>query len=188
MKEPLLTTQSLPAHRILVVVQCGMFVALAVVVGQLLAIVPNVELVTLIVFIAGARLGGLGGTSVAVATVLYHNYFNPMGPAPLPIAVAQGMGWMVTACGGALIRGQKTKPLSWWRLAIAGVGLTLFFDVCTNISCLLVSADWSQAATVGALLVAGVSLSLLHIVSNAVAFALLTEPILETLARFDVRS
>ena len=45
---------SSPVMPVLVVIQCSMLSALAVVLGQVLVVIPNIELISLTLFVSGA--------------------------------------------------------------------------------------------------------------------------------------
>lgn len=153
-----------------VVVHGGLLTACAVVAGHALAALPNVELVTLIVTLAGAHLGRSGGLGVATATVVYFNYLNPLGPAVPLVVAAQGAGWCLAALVGASAGLGDRSP---WHLAAAGAGLTLVFDVLTNLAYAAVFGDGVSVAAAVVALGGGAPFMAAHMVSNAVAFAVL---------------
>ena len=71
------------------VVLISMFTALSVVIGYMLALLPNIELFTLMVFLAGFVLGGRYGLLVGLFSSLIFTFFNPFGPSPLPLLIVQ---------------------------------------------------------------------------------------------------
>jgi biotin transporter BioY len=79
------------------------FVALAVALGFSLVHVPNVELVTLVIFMAGYILGSKGGFIVGIISMGLFTTLNPMGAPVLPVALAQVGGMAaIGAVGGAI--------------------------------------------------------------------------------------
>lgn len=173
-------TRPVAAPTLHVVVHGGLLTACAVVAGHALAALPNVELVTLVVTLAGAHLGRNGGLGVAAATVVYFNYLNPLGPAVPFVVMAQAAGWCLAALVGALAGLGERPP---WQLAAAGACLTLVFDVLTNLAYAAVFGDGISAAAALVALGGGAPFMAAHVASNAVAFAVLAPPLAAVMAR-----
>ena len=163
------------------VVQCAMLSALAIVVGHALAIIPNVELVTLIIFVAGYHGGVRGGLITALTTALYFNYLNPMGQVLFPVLLGQFIGWGITALVGASFGAKRVTSRAWFAL-IGGL-LTLFYQIILNVAfvkmCMPNCTNQEQLATI----IAGLSFTAVHIASNTAVFGLLTEPLLKVIQR-----
>ncbi|MGD1049199.1 MAG: hypothetical protein ABR899_10675, partial [Candidatus Krumholzibacteriaceae bacterium] len=107
----------MPHRRERTIILAALFIALSVALGFLLSEIPNVELMTLTVFVSGvfcgARLGGLvGGLSI-----LFYSLLPPLGPAPAPLLAAPVLGYVVTRVAGGLA-GPRPAP-SGWRGAAA---------------------------------------------------------------------
>jgi hypothetical protein len=84
------------------VILAALFIALSVALGFLLAGVPNVELKTLTVFVAGAFCGARLGCAVGAFSILVHTLFNPLGPAPAPLLAAQVASFVVIGAAGGI--------------------------------------------------------------------------------------
>jgi len=76
-------------------VRAAIFCALAVGMGFSLMLIPNVELITVIVFISGLYLGIGWGTIVGGTAIFIYSGLNPMGSglAFPPLFVMQILGW-----------------------------------------------------------------------------------------------
>jgi len=164
----------------LAVVQCAMLTALAVVLGHALAAVPNIELVTLTVFIAGLHAGPMGGIITALTTTVYFNYLNPAGQVLLPVLVGQGMGWSVVALAGARF-GRRRR--SWVAWCLAGAIVTVIYQAVVNgayvwLCCPV--ASWTERAAV---LMAGLSFSVVHVVGNTAIFGFLGDSLVRVIRR-----
>lgn len=157
----------------------GLFTGTAIGAGYLLAGVPNVELMTLIIALAGASLGPLRGfISGAVAAAAY-SLGSPLGlPAPLLLlGQALGLGW-AGIWGGWLFRpvlnflgsGSKTAAIA----CSVGLGLlaTLTFDLLTNLAII-----GTFALEPRVVLGQAVPFALIHLGTNAVIFALVFAPL-----------
>jgi hypothetical protein len=157
-------------YRSSLVARAALFIALATGLGFAGAILPNVELVTITIFLGGAATGPLVGAAIGVAAELLVSGLNPLGPA-LPLVVAAQLGGMAVAglAGGLL--GRHLLRLSAIHrvtlLGALGLVITLCFDLLTNLA-LGVHLGPIRATVVGGLVFSGV-----HIVANVFVFAVL---------------
>jgi len=78
------------------------FTALSIVLGYLLAYIPNVELFTLTIFLSGFILGKRDGMIVGFLSSLIFCFFNPLGASPLPLLAFQLTHYSLTGLLGAL--------------------------------------------------------------------------------------
>ena len=87
------------------------FAALAVVLGYLLAYLPNIELFTLTIFLSGFILGKRDGIIVGFLSSFIFCFFNPFGASPLPLLTFQLAHYSLTGLFGALTSNflKKTK-------------------------------------------------------------------------------
>lgn len=85
------------------------FIALAVVLGYLLAYIPNIELFTLSIFLSGFILGKRDGMIVGFLSSLIFCFFNPLNPSPLPLLVFQLSHYSLTGLIGALLSNFLSK-------------------------------------------------------------------------------
>ncbi len=152
-----------------------MFTGLAVGAGYALLLIPNVEFITAIVFIAGVYLGPRWGITVGFLAEFVFSAANPFGSGlvfpPLIVAQMLGMG-LVGACGGMLrkLLMSQTWPMTKVIfLGATGATLTFVFDTLTTLSYPL-AAGFEFRQTM-AVYLAGIGFTLLHQVMNAVIFA-----------------
>ncbi|MFX1364408.1 MAG: ECF transporter S component [Promethearchaeota archaeon] len=80
----------------------SMFTALAIVLGYLLAYIPNIELFTLTIFLSGFILGKRDGMIVGFLSSFIFCFFNPLGASPLPLFMAQLSHYSITGLIGGL--------------------------------------------------------------------------------------
>jgi len=78
------------------------FTALGIVLGYLLAYIPNIELFTLTIFLSGFILGKRDGMIVGFLSSLIFCFFNPLGASPLPLLAFQLTHYSLTGLLGAL--------------------------------------------------------------------------------------
>jgi len=150
--------------------QTALFAALAAALGFAGAFLPNIELITLTIFLGGVVTGPLHGFAIGVLAELVFSMLNPLGPA-LPLVFAAqllGMG-LAGAAGGVLgpplsrLRGGRRVAL----LGAAGFLVTLVYDVLTNL------ALGIHLGPVWATLAGGLLFSFVHLAANTAAFAVL---------------
>jgi hypothetical protein len=163
----------------------ALFTALAVGLGYGLTGVPNVELVTATVYIAGAVLGIREGALVGAAAEGLYSSFHPMGaPAP-PLWIAQVVSMALAGAFGGFRR--RGAPGSFRRsrpgTAAAGLLCTLAFDLLTTASfALTVHFNVPQLVRSFAF---GLWFYVLHAASNVLLFALLVPAVLDRLSRLE---
>ncbi len=146
----------------------ALFIALAAGLGFAGAALPNLELLSLTVFLGGAATGPWHGLFIGAAAELIFSGLNPLGlPFPLVFAAQlAGMG-LVGLAGG--LAGPPVARFRPGGRAVAlgglGFGLTLVFDVLTNL------ALGVHMGPVVPTLVGGLAFGLVHMGSNTLVFA-----------------
>lgn len=157
-------------------VRASIFTALAIGLGFSLIMVPNIELITVIIFLAGLTLGIGWGVLVGGTAELIFSILNPFGSGLVfpPLLLAQVLSMMIVGLAGGLMR-----PLFFKRefsakniadLAITGFILTFIFDSLTTLSYPF-SVGFDLPQTVG-IYISGIGFTILHQVSNAIVFAI----------------
>jgi hypothetical protein len=157
-------------------VRASIFTALAIGLGFSLLMVPNVELITVIVFLAGLTLGVRYGILVGGTAELIFTILNPFGSGLVfpPLLISQVLSMIIIGTAGGLMRSLFFKrgfsKNNIVGLAFTGFILTLIFDSLTTLSYPLTAGfDWPQ--TIG-IYITGIGFTLLHQLSNAIIFAI----------------
>lgn len=165
----------------------AIFVALSVVIGYAFMAVPNVELLTATVFIAGFVLGPLYGALTGATAEFIYSFFNPLGVPMLPLLLAQVSSLMFIGFSAGLVA--KTHclflppPLRILCFALIGLGLTLIFDVLTTLS-YVVFLTGLDPVKMWANFISGMGFYLIHIVVNTAIFAAIVPFILRRVTDF----
>ena len=155
-------------------VRAAIFAALAVGMGFSLMLVPNIELITVIVFLSGVTLGKGWGGLVGGTAIFIYSGMNPLGSGLSlpPLFFMQIFSMIITGLAGGIFRPlffkKKFNLLSLVALSLLGFMLTLIYDVLTLISYPLSAGLGFTGAL--ASLVQGLGFAVLHEVSNAVIF------------------
>lgn len=146
----------------------AIIIALAVALGYALALVPNVELVTLTLAFGGYLLGAGWGTVVGAMGFGLYSVLSPYGVAPPPLLIAQIIGGGIIGLGGSMLR--KCDIRRWTFIlfaALIGLIITLFYDILTNIGSFIMI---SSQTTLIPFILGGLSFSILHIFANTAIF------------------
>jgi hypothetical protein len=163
----------------------SLMVALTVAAGHSLAGLPNVELVTVLIFVSGFLLGLKLGAVVGAASWGLHSLFNPLGAAVPPILAAQILGGAVVGLTGGLL-GPRIVELNNRLLAtitagITGFLLTLLFQILINAASFYAFADERAIFALWKYVGAGIAFTIMHLVWNTGVFLVILRPLLSVL-------
>jgi len=163
----------------------SLLVAVAVALGFALSAVPNVELVTLTVFVSGFLLGPSLGAGVGAVVAVLFSVFNPLGAALPPLVAAQAVGQSIAGLTGGiagpkLVRIER-RVFASAAAAAAGSVLTVIYDLLTNAGAYATIAGARSFDALVTFMAAGMLLAGVHIVWNTVVFAVVLAPSLRVL-------
>ena len=170
------------------IIQTGLFVALAVVLGFLLAEVPNIELMTVSVFLGGVILGSGSGAIVGVLSILFYSIFNPYGPPLPPLLLAQTAGFALIGSAGGFMRARLVEggKASYLFSALAGLLLTIFYDSLTTVAtAVVVLGAGGLLKGLAGFFIAGALFMVVHVLSNTIVFTLTAVPVLRAVASWE---
>ena len=157
-------------------VRAAIFCALAIAMGFSLMLVPNVELITVIVFMSGVMLGWKWGSLVGFTAIFIYSGLNPLGSGLSfpPLFFMQILGMSVTGTLGGVfsdyLLNQKNKIIFLFTLAFLGFFCTLIYDLLTLIPYPL-SAGLGFPGIIASI-VKGLGFTLLHEISNSIVFVI----------------
>jgi uncharacterized membrane protein len=167
-------------------VRASIFTAFAIGSGFSLLMVPNVELITVIVFLSGLTLGVRWGVLVGGTAEFIFSVLNPFGSGLVfpPLLISQVVSMILIGAFGGILRSvffrneYSSKRIT--MLAINGFILTFLFDSLTTLSYpLSVGFDFPQ--TFG-IYISGIGFTLLHQISNAIIFPIVIPKVVKHLA------
>jgi len=164
------------------VILAALFIALSVALGFLLAGIPNLELMTLTVFMAGIFCGARLGGAIGALSILFFSLLNPLGPAPAPLLAAQVAGFVVIGSGGGLIgpRLSSARASGVAASAAAGFALTLVYDFLTTVATAFIAFGASRFIEgLGGIAVAGIVFVAWHVGVNTAVFAVAVPPLIK---------
>ena len=164
--------------------QMGIFIALAIALKLPILQIPNVEFFTFVVFSSGYLLGKKEGSMVGGLSMLLYTTFNPYGLPPLPIGVAQVFSMLLIGFFGGVVCQMNLikfpKVSAFVIMSFFGLGLTLMYDLLTNLATAYVMGQFIPV------MIAGIPFALIHIGSNTLIFVVLT-PLLSKMEKFQKR-
>lgn len=153
----------------------GIFIALVLGVGYALALVPNVELVTAMIFLSGVLMGVKRGIFVGIIGEFLFSALNPVGSGLLfpPMLITQviSMGF-IGAVGGLLrqyIINWKPKPINVIVIGAVSFTITLIYDIFVSLA-FPISAGFNFKETIGVVVASGIAFSVIHLIVNTIIF------------------
>jgi hypothetical protein len=152
--------------------------------GVALAGVPNVEAITLLVFLSGYLLGPWWGMVVGGAGMGAHSLFNVMGAAPPPVWAGQIVCYaLVGLCGawlGPRIARIQARTAQGIAAAVTGVLLVFLYQSVANVVSFF---SFAANVTLWKYLWGGLAFAAIQLVWNAALFFVAVPPALHVLAR-----
>ena len=166
----------------------GLLAALTTAAGYALAGVPNVELVTVLIFVSGFLLGAKLGAAVGAVSWAAHSMFNPLGAALPPIFAAQVVSGVLVGCMGGLLGRRLVRVRNRLAASLAagfiGLVLTVVFQLLVNTAFFFTFTDDGASRSLYKYLLAGLVFTLTHLIWNAAVFAVVLIPLLSVLDRY----
>jgi hypothetical protein len=167
-------------------VRASIFTALAIGLGFSLLMVPNVELITVVVFLAGLTLGARWGALVGGTAEFFFSLLNPFGSGLVfpPLMISQVLAMVIIGVSGGLLRPiffkkdyQQKKIV---LLVASGFLLTFLFDSLTTLA-YPISVGFDFPQTLG-IYISGIGFTLIHQISNAIIFPIVIPKVVKYLA------
>ena len=186
---PELPLRILPMQRTQKALLATLLIAATVALGYALAGIPNVELMTITVFISGYLLGAKLGAIVGAVSIAVYSVFNPMGSSvgvPL-LLVAQVVAFAVIGVAGSILGGVVAKLPRVGAIIVAGVTglvLTSLYDALTNIGAFYSITGEDAPTNLLKFIIGGIVFVVMHLVWNTALFAVALKPTLNVLARY----
>ena len=166
-------------------VRGAIFCSIAIGMGFSLMLIPNIELITVVVFISGLYLGIRWGGLVGLVSMAIYSGMNPMGSGLSfpPLFAMQILGMSLTGIIGGLVRPfffvKQFNLFLISGLAVLGFTVTLIYDMLTLLA-------YPVAAGLGfsgmlAALIKGLGFTLLHEISNSIVFTVSVPQVIKLL-------
>ena len=155
-------------------VKAAIFSAVAIGMGFSLMLIPNIELITVVVFLSGLYMGIWWGGLVGMTSMAIYSGMNPMGaglsfpPLFAMLIIGMSLTGIIRRLDRPFFFVKQFNVFLISSLAILGFIVTLIYDMLTLIA-------YPIAAGLGfsgmlAALIKGLGFTLLHEISNAIVF------------------
>jgi hypothetical protein len=156
------------------------FTALSIVLGYLLASIPNIEVFTLMIFLSGFIMNKNNGLIIGLMSSFIFTFFNPFGSSALPLLSFQLFFYSLTGYSGGLIKEfldkyEFFKPkVDLYILpililfGIIGGTLTLFYDFFSTL--VIALTDFGTLDVFIPYLITGIPFTVLHLIGNVLGF------------------
>jgi len=164
----------------------SLYTSFCVAIGFLFAPIPNIELITLSVFLGGYIFGPVFGAFIGGTAMFIYSAFNPWGSglAFPPMLTAQVIGFAIAGFSGGIVRSltprkasKKAKSIVY---GISGGLLTIVYSVLLSLF-----SSMSAGFTLGQswIFLIGSIWVVWHILSNILIFALLAPKLIRVVQR-----
>ena len=166
-------------------VRAATFAATAIGLGFMFMLVPNVEFISVTVFLSGLTLGVLFGAMVGGTAMMIYSILNPLGSGLIyiPLLIGQIIAMVGIGTAGAVTgRLLKNMPLriSIFIAGISGFISALWYDGITTLA-YPISAGYNWDETL-AYAVSGLIFTFMHAVSNTIIFSIVVPGYLKRLS------
>ena len=155
----------------------GVFIAMVVGLGYSLVLVPNVELVTAMIFLSGVLMGVKRGMIVGIVGEFIFSSINPVGSGLLfpPMLVAQVVAMGVVGATGGVLQNYiiKCEPKLRHTITIGIVGFILTFIYDAFVSLAFPIAAGFKSREILGVVAAGIAFNAVHLVANTAVFIIL---------------
>jgi hypothetical protein len=167
-------------------VQAAIFAAVSIGLGFMFMMIPNVEFISVTVFLAGLTLGGIMGILVGSTTMLIYSTMNPLGSGLIyfPLLIGQIIAMAGVGMMGSIMAGLLRTSLPFTKIMIGLAGLcgliaSILYDSITTFV-YPISAGYSWKETV-AYTISGLLFTTMHLVSNIAIFGIVVPQYLRKL-------
>jgi len=167
--------------------------ALSVVLGYLLAFIPNIEVFTLMIFLSGFMMSKKEGAIIGFLSALIFTFFNPYGPSPPLLFLYQLIHYSTTGVLGGLtkdfLRNKKyfkpTEDLYIFRIMLLfgflGAVITFVFDILSTLFggfMVSITIDYFIASYL-----LGIVFTTVHLIGNVLIFVLLLPGLIQVIMK-----
>ncbi len=168
----------------------GVFSSLTVVSGLLLAVIPNFELFSLMIFLAGFLFGKKNGLLITAISVIIFAFLNPMGASHVFLFISQMISYSILCLSGIIINTflnekeyyKPAEDLYIFRVLIlfGGVGFvwTIFSDIFLTLG-MYIPLLGIESEIIVPILLAGIPFTIMHVISNILLFVFLLPALIQ---------
>lgn len=168
----------IPKTTTLKIALLAVFTALGVALSTMFIYFPNIELMSLTLFIGGIVLGPLYGSILAILSAsLYELIATIMIGPGYVIFPFKVIAFLLIVLVGALIRKkipEKPNAIWWFIFGVIGGLLTIFYDLITNVGWIILSDNFNFIGYISAIVI-GLPITASRVAANTVLFLFVPE-------------
>ena len=171
----------------------GTFTALSIVLGYLMAYIPNIEVFTMMIFLSGFIMSKKEGAIIGLLSSSIFTFFNPLGPSPPPLFVYQLIHYTMTGILGGLTKDflrtkeyfKPTEDLYVFRVlllfGLSGAIITFIFDILSTLFggfVVSITLDYFVATYL-----LGIVFTTIHLIANILIFVFLLPGLIQIIVK-----
>lgn len=171
----------------------GIFTALTIVLGYLLADIPNIEVFTMMIFLSGFIMSKKEGAIIGLLSASIFTFFNTYGASPPPLFVYQLIHYSITGVLGGLTKDflrnkeyfKPTEDLYIFRIMLLfgflGAVITFVFDILSTLFggfMVSITIDYFIASYL-----LGIVFTTVHLIGNVLIFVLLLPGLIQVIMK-----
>ncbi len=169
------------------------FTALSLVLGYLMAYIPNLEVFTMMIFLSGFIMSKKEGVIIGFLSALIFTFFNPLGPSPPPLFIYQLIHYSITGILGGLTKDflrnkqyyKPTEDLFVFRIMLLfgflGAIITFIFDILSTLFggfVVSITIDYFIATYLF-----GIVFTTIHLIGNVLIFIFLLPGLIQLIMK-----
>ena len=164
------------------IVKSAVFSATAIGLGFVFLIIPNVEFITVTIFLSGFYLGSKYGALVGGVSIMVYSILNPMGSglAYLPLLIGQTISMIIIGIFGSFLSVFLNKVRLKIKIFISGIAgfiSTFIYDFITTISFpISIGYSFNEIIIYG---MSGLIFTVMHLISNTIIFMIVVPKFIE---------
>lgn len=164
------------------IVKSAVFSATAIGLGFAFLVVPNIEFISVTIFLSGLYLGSKYGALVGGISIMIYSILNPMGSglAYLPLLIGQIISMIIIGILGSYLSFILKKGKLKSRILFSGIAgfiSTFIYDFITTISFpISVGYSLNEIIIYG---ISGLIFTAMHLVSNTIIFMIVVPKFIE---------
>jgi len=167
----------------------SIFIALSIVLGYMLIYIPNIELITVMIFLSGFVLGKKEGLIVGAFSSFIFCFFNPMGSSQLPLLTVQVVYYSLVGLIGAFTQDlfkdkQFYKPKDdlyvyqiMGILGVIGGILTTVYSIFSEFAGFITIS--APGVPFSAYFLIGVPWTIIHVIGNILGFVFIVPGLIQ---------
>jgi hypothetical protein len=171
----------------------GTFTALSIVLGYLMAYIPNLEVFTMMIFLSGFIMSKKEGAIIGLLSASIFTFFNPFGSSPPPLFIYQLIHYSLTGILGGLSKNflrnkdyfKPTEDLYIFRIMLLfgflGAIITFIFDILSTLFggfVVSITIDYFIATYL-----LGIVFTTIHLIGNILVFVFILPGLIQLITK-----